>query len=335
MRFRNSVRLLMGNFKNVYKILLYHLVIIAITGSLTAALVYPELKGILLNEEIRAAISDIEGFFKAIVGGDSAYLASFKEQFTGEGGTLEKAIAFLRSELPNLLLVSIGCMFIYLVERFLNTICYFTAASLLDDRMATYGETRFSDAYVKNFGRASVYSLVYVPIVFLFDFCVVLACYFVFFYLFSFLNLLASLFLSITFIVLSQALKLTYTSMWLPAMVTDKNGIRQAMCRKDKTTFKQRKSIFLTYVTTVYIVIVVNVVSAVATIGSALLVTVPASYFLFICEQFVNYYTVKGKKYFVSYESVVVNPSYGRRDGFFAAMENAALEKAEKTEDKE
>ena len=335
MRFRNSLRLLMGNFKNVYKILLYNLIVIAITGALGVALVYPGLKDIIQSAETAQIFTDIKAFLKAIVTGNNEFLSTFQENFTGEGGTVRNFVALLRSQISGIVFAVVGVALIYLIQRFLNTLCFFSVASILDDRMSTYSETRFSDAYIKELGRASVYSLVYVPLVFLYDLAVIFICYFLFFYLFSFLNLLICLFLSVTFIVVCQAFKLTWTSMWLPAMVTDKQGIKKAMSMKDKATRKQRQKIFLTYVTTVYVVMIVNVVAAFSTIGSALLITIPASYFFFICEQFVNYYTVKGKKYFVTYESVVVNPSYGRRDGFFTAMENAALESVEREEKKE
>ncbi len=326
MRFRNSIRLLMGNFKNAYKILLYNLVVIVITGALAAALVYPELRDIIKSPEMSALFSDIKSFFKAIASGNSEYLVGFKAHFTGAGGTVRSLVALLRAEMANIIFAVIAIAFIYIVERFLNTLCFFTMGDLLDDRMATYGETKFSDSFIRNLGKASVYSITYVPIVFVFDALMLATCYFLFFYLFSFFGMLISLFLSVTFIVVCQAFKLTWTSMWMPAMITDKQTLRQAMSHKDKTTRKQRQSMFLTYITTVYVIIIVNVAAALFTMGSALLITVPASYFLFICEQFVNYYTVKGKKYFVSYESVVVNPSYGRKEGFFTAMENAGLE---------
>lgn len=64
--------------------------------------------------------------------------------------------------------------------------------------------------------------------VFLFDVMTIGLCYFLFFYLLAF-NVLASLFFSMTFIVLCQALKLTITSMWLPAMAADNMSIGQAM----------------------------------------------------------------------------------------------------------
>lgn len=326
MRFRNSLRLLMGNFKNSYKILLYNLIVILISCALVAALVYPELREVIKSEEMSAFIGDIKNFFKAIATGDNEYLEGFKSHFTGSGGTVRNLLSLMRSQLSNIIFAVIALVFVYLVQRFLNTLCFFTIGDLLDDRMASYGQTKFADSYIRNLGRASIYGLVYAPIIFVFDALTIVACYFLFFYLFPFFGVLIGLFFSVTFVVICQAIKLTWTSMWLPAMVTDKQKIRQAMSHKDKTTRKQRQSIFLTYITTVYVVIIINVVSAFCTFGSALLITVPASYFFFICEQFVNYYTVKGKKYFVSYESVVVNPSYGRRDGFFTAMENASLE---------
>lgn len=333
MRFRNSLRLFMGNFKNTYKILVYNLIVVALTTALAAALVYPELRGIIHSEETTALVADVKGFFKAIVSGNTEYLETFKQNFTGAGGTVRNFFALLRSQMANIVFAVVACVFVYLIERFLNTLCYFTVGGILNDKMATYSEARFSDSYIKNFGRASVYSVAYVPVVFLYDVIAISLCYFLFFYLFSFLSLLPVLFLSVTFLVLAQALKLTWTSMWLPAMVADKQSLRQAVSQKDKTTRKQRQSIFLTYITTVYVVLIVNVAAALCTVGSALLVTVPASYFLFVCEQFVNYYTVKGKKYFVSYERVVVNPSYGRADGFFAAMENATIEKASRRDE--
>ena len=56
MRFRNSVRLLMENFKNVYKILVYKLVILVVTAALTSALLLPGLMEILESAEMTAFV---------------------------------------------------------------------------------------------------------------------------------------------------------------------------------------------------------------------------------------------------------------------------------------
>lgn len=328
MRFRNSLRLLLCNFKTTYKMLLYKLVVFVITAALAAALVYPSLQDILKSAEVAQLVSDVKGFLKAIVTLDTAYLGGFHAAFAGEGGTLSALIQLLRSETLGIVLALVLAAVIYVAQRFLNTVCHFAVGGILNDRMATYGETPFSDAYIKNLGRACVYSITYVGIVFAYDLIVAVVGYFLFLGLVSVSNVFIAGFVLVMAIVFAQAYKLTLTCMWMPAMLTDHQRLRDAMKSKDKTTRKQRQNIFLTYVTTVYFILVLNVVAAVCTMGSALIVTIPASYLLLICEQFVNYYTVKGKKYFVTYESVVVNPSYGRNDNFFAAMESATLESA-------
>jgi hypothetical protein len=216
----------------------------------------------------------------------------------------------------------VGCALVYLAKRIADTLCYFAVGSVLNDRMSTYAETPFSAAYVRNLGKAAIYSVVYVPIVFLIDVATVAICYFAFFYLLSFLNVFGSLFLSMTLIVVSQTLKLTFTSVWMPAMIADNKSIKEAMRLTDKKERKQRKQMISTYFVTVYIVIVVNVVAALCTFGSALLLTVPASYFMFICEQFVNYYTVKGKPYFITYDDISKNRDFGDSENFFRTVED-------------
>ena len=64
-------------------------------------------------------------------------------------------------------------------------------------------------------------------------------------------------------------------------------------------------------------VIIVNIIAGVCTAGSALLLSVPASYMLFICLQYVYYYTAKGKKYFITYEKIATNPDHGDRAHIF------------------
>ena len=115
---------------------------------------------------------------------------------------------------------------------------------------------------------------------------------------------------------------MTFTSMWLPSMAVDNRSIKDAIRLSDKTERKRRRKMFPTYIVTVYIVIVVNVVGALCTFGSALLITVPASYFLFICEQFVSYYTVKGKPYFITYEKIATNRDRGDSERFFEPVED-------------
>jgi predicted neutral ceramidase superfamily lipid hydrolase len=141
--------------------------------------------------------------------------------------------------------------------------------------------------------------------------------------------LLAALFLSVTLVVVLQAVKLTVTSPWMPAMVEDGKKLGEAIHYTNKREKRQVGKMLSLYVVTVYLIIIINVMSVLFTFASALLITIPMSYFLLICQQYVNYYTMKGKKYFITYEKIATNPDHGDSEHFFEYIEEIEKEKKE------
>ena len=112
MRFRNSIRLLMENFGNVYKMLLYKLVVGIIFAALSAALIVPQLMSILESTEWLKFIADLKEFFKAVAGGDIVYLENFNSSFTGEGGTVEALLLLLKERIPSLVWALLGVVLV-------------------------------------------------------------------------------------------------------------------------------------------------------------------------------------------------------------------------------
>lgn len=336
MRFRNSLRLLMENFGNVYKMLLYKLAIGILFIALSAALIVPKLTEILSSSQWTNFVADVKSFVKAIAGGDATYLSEFEASFTGSGGTVEQLLVLLKDMIPSLIGAFLGVIAFYLLKRIADTVCHYTVGGILGDRMSAYAETPFTAAYVKNLGKAFKYSVVYVPIVFLYNAIAVAICYILFFYLLnliSFQPLWLSLFLTMTFVVAAEALKLTLTGFWLPSMTTGGEGVKSAMKIKGKMDKAQFKRVFSTYVVTVYLIVLINVAGALCTFGSALLITIPASYFLLICVQYVNYYTATGRKYFLAFDRVVDDLSRGDPAHRFDAQTYGETIETPKTEE--
>ena len=110
---------------------------------------------------------------------------------------------------------------------------------------------------------------------------------------------------------LANAIKLSLTSMWLPSMTADELSIKKAVKGWSFVDKKLRGGIFSTYLISIYMIMIVNVIGAISTIGSSLILTLPASYFFLICLQYVNYYTLTGKKYFLTHERIVTNELHG------------------------
>ncbi|MBQ8322358.1 MAG: hypothetical protein IJX91_00145 [Clostridia bacterium] len=317
MLFRNVIRLLVENFKNVYKIMLYRLIVGVIAGALCCAMILPEILDIWNSQPMDGLIDGVQNFFISFFDADHTSLSAAKDSIFASGKEVLKLIG---SKATTITLAVVGCVLVYLLKRIAETLCYFAVGSTLNDRMATYSETHFFTAFVANLGKAFVYALVYVPVVFVFD---VLTIGLVMLLL-SAVNIFAGLFFGITLIVLMQALKFTFTGLWLPAMTTDNKPLREAFRYANKTEKRQRSKVYATYIAGVYTVIVGNVLAAISTFGSALILTVPMSYMLFICLQYVYYYTIKGKKYFITYDKIASNPDYGDREHFFDYIDETA-----------
>jgi hypothetical protein len=290
--------------------------------ALCSAFVLPEIMEILEADVTKEFIANFKNIFLSFVEHDTTSPSEYVKMVFGKDGNLKKLFDFIITMKLELLLVFIGCILVYLIKRFVDTLVYFTLGSIINDKMSTYTDTPFFTAFIANLGKASKYALLYVPIVFLFDVGALFLC----FVLLRFLPLLAALFLSVTLIVVLQSLKLTFTSRWMPAMTTDGMKLGAALRPANDIEKRQVRKTYCLYVVTVYLIIIFNAIAAAFTFGSALLLTIPTSYLLLICEQYVNYYTMKGKKYFITYESIATNLDYGDSEHFFEYIEEMEKE---------
>ncbi len=322
MRFRNSFRLLMENFKHVYKLLWSKLIISLIATALCCSFVLPELMRIVESVEVQTLIEKAKELVKLLFSADPEAMEAVKDQIFDKGGALSKAADLISSMALEISLTIVGCAIVYLLKRYAETVCHFTTGSMLNDKMASFAESKYWATFVANLGKASVYSLVYVPLVFLFDVVIVAVVWVIL----SFLPLLMGLFAAMTAVVLMQAFKLTVTNHWMPAMTVDGKGIKEAMRFGDKRERQQRFKTFSAYLVSVYFIVAVNVMAALFTLGSGLIITLPASYFFLICMQYVNYYTIKGKKYFLTFEQIERNPDHGDSEHFFEYIEETKEE---------
>ncbi|MBQ8428701.1 MAG: hypothetical protein IJX30_01220 [Clostridia bacterium] len=327
MRFRNSLRLLMENFKYVYKMLLYKCIIGLIAIALCCAFILPELSKFWNSEQVQLLIKNGKEFLKAFVALHKEGMEIAKDSILGDSGSLAGVISLLSTMTTEIVLMMVGVILVYLVRRLADTVCHFTTGALLNDRMATYAETPFATSAVSNLGKALLYSIVYVPLIFLFDVIMILLCGLIL----THTPILLGIPAAITLLVAMQAFKLSKTAYWMPAM-TNGATLKQAMGSQGKEARSQGWTVFAFYVVCVYFVIIINVIAAVCTFGSALIVTLPSSYFFFICAQYVCYYTIKGKKYFITYDKIADNPTCGDCSKLISYIEEKKTEEIAPTD---
>ena len=302
MIFRNAFNLFIDNFKLNYKYLLYKIIVVLLTVGLSAALIVPNISFIFSSAELSTLVGLFKDFFDAIAKGDTEFLAGFSERLTAavaDMGTL------LQSKTSNIVFTAVSAVVILLVSKFLGGMGNFTLGSLLDDRLSSYANTSFSGAFIKNLGKSSLWQLFYVPVTFVYDVLVILLCYAFFL-----------LMLAVTLFVGSQAIKLSFANSMVPAIVTDRQKMGKAIKKGFRASLDGFGKMFSTYLVTCYLIMGLNILAALVTFGSALLITIPSSYLLLVCIQFVSYYTSEKKKYFVAADKIVV-PEETRKDENF------------------
>lgn len=306
MRLRNSIRILINGFENVYKLLFFRFVTGVLFFSIAFVIVEVGLREIFDSEQSANILNMSGEFFQALISGNTEFLETFHEQFTN---AIADFLYLLGENIGSIIGAVIGICAVYLLSRIMNGTANFALGSIVNDKMASYSRTKFSSAYFRNLSKALRYQLLYVPVSFLYDLLALLSCWFFFFYMPSFLStwgvftVLLGLALSMTGFICLLALKMTVLSAWIPCIVTGGEGVLEGFSSsfRNNISFAGR---FSTYLIALYSIFVINVVFGLCTFGSMLLITIPASLVLLLCIQFVFYYEDNGKKYFISFKKI-------------------------------
>ena len=302
MKFKHSIQILIDNFSVTYKQLLYRLFIMIVTFALSYAILSPLLKMFTGREEFRTLIDGIKHFLNNLIEGNYEELDNIREKVES---ALDSVSALIQSHTTVIALAICGLILIRLVGMFFSSIGNYAAAAVINDKMALRAESPYFITLIKNLKSASLYSLMYVPISFLYDVSCVALMYFVVFKLLVFLPFVIQLFLFATTIVFAITLKLTFASDWLPALIRGKKkpfeAFAYAFNRKNKKTF----NVLSNFVVVVLIIFALNVFAIFFTFGVATLITVPASYVILNCLQLVNYYDREELKYFLDKNTII------------------------------
>ena len=317
MVFRNAFQILTDNFNKVYKLLLYRLVVLLFTGAIFLAFFIPNVSSFLselaagpVGESVKQLAAT---FLRALLatedaqGDISACIVEVGVQFS----------AFLSAHSVSIALLSIATLLVSFAFQFLRGIGDFVVGDMINTRMCSYAEVNFFSSLVKNLGIACRFLIIYVPIVMLFDALIVLLCYFVFFFLLSFLPGIVALFLSITAIICAQAAKFPLTSNFMPAMIEGGMKLPEAVKTSVSLTKQRFGRLYSSYIVYLYIAVTICVAALLFTLGSGLLLALPAVSIWLISIRFVNFYTQTGRKYFITYDTIVLNADKGETEKFF------------------
>ena len=304
MKFIHSLQILIDNFSVTYKQLLYKLVIWAIIFALSIAILTPLWKSFTHLTEFQNLIEGVKDFFNKLIDGEIEGLGDIHIREKVESA-LDSINSLIKSHTTVIALAITGLILIRLIGRFFSSLGNYASAAVINDKMALRAESPFFITLLRHLKDASLYSLMYVPLSFLYDAACIALMYFVVFKLLVFLPFIFQVFIFATTIVFAIALKLTFASDWLPTLIRGKKKQLDAFVytfsRKNKKTF----NVLSNFVVLVLIIFALNVFSIVFTFGVGALITVPASYVVLNCFQLVNYYDREELKYFLDKNTII------------------------------
>lgn len=304
MKFRHSLQILIDNFSVTYKQLVYKLIITVITTVLTSLILYSFWRTLTNLEDIKNLAESVKTYLTNLIDGNMEALKGIEIRDKVEKA-LDSINLLIKNNTATIALGITGIIAIRLINMFFSSLGNYAAAAVINDKMALRAQSPFFLTLIRNLKNASLYSLMYVPLSFCYDVACVAIMYFIVFKLLVFVPLLLQVFIFTAAIVFAVAVKLTFASDWLPALIRGKKKQLEAFAytfnRKTKKTF----NVLSNFVVLTLMIFAVNVFAFIFTFGVGALITIPASYIILNCFQLVNYYDREELKYFIDKNTII------------------------------
>ncbi len=297
MSYKNSVKIFSSNFLLVWKQLAYGLVCSGVVVLLSYLIAMPTIR-LLDSQNWFSQVSDL---FQVVYTSPRELNATFKDIIISFADILSNNFSSHWFSYIGFCLSAI-VLPLYLVGLSRYVLCF-----ILNSKISSLANVGFTNTFITNFKKASVYSLLKMTIDLAFGVVEILL--FV-----AYLALADGVFLTvillITFLVLVvflESLKLTLLSSFAPLMIEENYSAIKAF----KHSFKFGALNFGRTLSNSIIVIItimaINIFFGVFTIGVGLFITIPATAVFISIFMVTNYYTMEGKRYYLT-DSLIVEP---------------------------
>lgn len=298
MIFRNTIRLLLTNFSNVWKVLLYYVICISLSFCVCYFLASPIIAKLIeanVFVDFGQSLGDL--FAQPI----QASATSFEQIFARIGEVLTTNVQFRF----NYIFLGVWVLFIFPLTL---DFAQLASGEVLYGFMTSQVKYGWTGRYVKNIGKSVLYSILRYCFVSIFNIVALVGLYYVvqFVSAGSIRYALAAICL-VALIILTLALKQALFACWMPSIAVLDNNAVSALKQNFSCIKRNFLNIFSTSLLLVILSVVINLLCAVFTLASALIVTIPATAFLFVVFQMVSFFSTQGMRFYV-YPDMFISP---------------------------
>lgn len=304
MKFKHAFNILIDNFSVTYKQLLYRLVIFVAAAAIGLGALTPFIRDFIKSEALNLLLSNIKTFVLDLLSGNVTDLSQVSSNIIY---AYDKVIQLFQTRITEIVITGLMLIVLLIIEKWFTGLGNYTTAVIINDKMSLRTNSHFFGTLISHFKEAAMFNLIYVPVSVLYDIILAAALFVTLFFMLHGIPFLLSIFIFALIMVLATAVKMTFTSDWLPALIRGKMGqkqsIKYAFSRKHKRTF----NVFSNFVVLIILILAVNFLSFFFTFGVGILLTMPASYVILISFEMVNYYDREELRYFID-KNTIINP---------------------------
>ena len=303
MKISNGLRIATSNKTLTFKVLLYKLVVMLIASIFIVIFSSRIISPVLNSAEFKSII----GIVKKIVVNYFDVNQSAGDAISAELSTAIAGLyAFILSMQGEILISAIVLFVIVQVIKFFFSICDYVVAVNINEHMSSMRHAEFFSTLFDNFKQAIIYALYRTLMLLLYNVVIIAATILLIIFTLKELGIMA---ISLVFFIVfaSIALRLSCVGHILPKMTCENKGpfrsFTEGFKGKNIKVFFER---FISYLVMVVGSFAVILLSSIVTFLVALLITIPFVSVAFISIRYVDYYTHNHKKYYLTFDDIVV-----------------------------
>lgn len=303
MKVTNGLKIAMANKPLCYKMLFSRTVITVITFIVCFLIANIIFQDVFKSQEVTNLISFAVQEFKGFVLGTGSSNEILSQEFTNH---LTKILEMLKATFSELIWVPIVILLLIQVAKFFVGICDYVMAVNVNEHMSSVRHAEFFTTLVEHFSPAIRYALYCVFSLLIYNSFILTISVLLFLLLIKYLGFITFT-IVVFFLISADAFRLTIVGLIPAKMVNEKCGVTIAFREAFKgLSFKLMLERFLSYFIMRLIHITVTVIMAFATIGVSIIATAPFFAVAYMSVRFVDYYTVHRKKYYLTFDEIVV-----------------------------
>ena len=312
MIFRNTIRLLLTNFSNVWKVLLYYVICISLSFCVCYFLASPIVAKLVETQIFVEFGQAFGGLFSTPLQVSATH---FERIFAKIVEVLTTNIQFRF----NYIFLGVWILFVFPLTL---DFAQLASGEVLYGFMTSQVQYGWTGRYIKNIGKSVLYSMLRYCVVLVFNVVAIGGVYYTI--KFASAGDIKYALLSVcvfAIVIVTLALKQALFSCWMPSIaVLDKN-VASALSQNFSCVFRNFWNIFSTSLLLVILSIVINLLCAVFTLSVALIITIPATAFMFVVFQMVSFFTAQGMRFYV-YPDMFISPKRFEEQDNIGKMKN-------------